>query len=217
VAAVAIVKSNAAACVRGLIVRMRERFPDVKLVRATRFIYPDEINDPRGGAGAMKIAMDFQSGLRDIEALLRVHRTWKGSSLPPVIDTSRLVEQFSAYYSAAQPIASAVLSTVDLPPERQVSEFWSRLERVEGSAQQYSEWLKLAKVTLVQGTSSAQDERVFSLMKLLKTCLRNKLGDKHLQACMRAKMQNFIELVDLEGEVGSAIMREWMLAKERRF
>lgn len=50
-----------------------------------------------------------------------------------------------------------------------------------------SEFCKLAEILLCIPIGSVQNERAFSQMNLIKSDLRNSLGPKHLNACMRAR------------------------------
>jgi hypothetical protein len=209
------IKNSCVSSARSLIDRMRERFPEVKLVRATRFIYPDQINDPTGGRGGMRILLDFQACVGDIQLVLGAVRVWQGKTLPPLIDVSVLQAQFQSYFDAAQLIASAVLSNGSINDNDKVAVFWTRMCAVENS-EVFSEWIKLAEITLVQVTGSSEDERVFSLMKLLKSALRNRLGDLHLQACMRGHLQSFVDLEDLWSDAGVRIMEIWQGMKAWR-
>lgn len=68
---------------------------------------------------------------------------------------------------AAQNIAPVLLSDTSVEEEDRVSGFWTKLGELSG-ADTFSEWTCLAETTLVQVTGFSEDERAFSLMKLLK-------------------------------------------------
>ena len=57
----------------------------------------------------------------------------------------------------------------------------------------YAEWWKLAEVLVVMVGGSVEDERLFSRMNLVKSYLRNLLGDQNLQACLRFAVQSLFD------------------------
>ena len=65
------------------------------------------------------------------------------------------------------------------------SRFMKRLIKLEAFKANCSEWIKVMEISLLIVPGSVEDERIFSLMKLIKSYLRNTLVNPHLSAAVR--------------------------------
>jgi hypothetical protein len=99
--------------------------------------------------------------------------------------------------------------------------FWRILTRSSEFTAKCSEYLKLGEISMVMVPGSVEDERIFSWLKIIKTPLRNRLAEQHLNCCVRLATDRFFALksaaaaLDREPFPFSRAIKLWLSKKAR--
>ena len=89
---------------------------------------------------------------------------------------------------------------------------WARAIANPASSRHLSEYIKLAKFMLSSPATSVENERQFSLMKLLKSTTRNRMGPQLLNGLCRIQRSGY-SLLDFPFEES---LKVWLAEASRR-
>ena len=96
--------------------------------------------------------------------------------------------------------------------EQTTGEWWYQQVQKRAVDEEISEIILLVHIVLLIPVGSVINERAFSAMNFLKSDLRNRLDELHLNTCMRVKRCRF----DLKSFPIEAAIVGWRQMKERR-
>jgi hypothetical protein len=89
---------------------------------------------------------------------------------------------------------------------------WATISKAFNMRRHIPEFLKLAQIMLVSPATSVDNERQFSLMKLLKSPIRNRMGPEMLNSLCRIKRSG----ITVQEFPYKECLEEWLKRKNRR-
>lgn len=152
------------------------RFPgDNKTLKALDVVFPTAYRKVTDAEGAGKKVDDALKLLE--ETLGKELSLSDGTKVPPKISMAGLKRQTAQF--------KEVVNRWCGQRKLKSHEAWLGLEANSVLIEDISEWYRLACLALTIPIGSVENERRFSLKNLVHTDLRNRLGNKHLNTCVR--------------------------------
>ncbi len=122
-----------------------------------------------------------------------------GSVVPPLVDPTDLLLQFESLYTRMESAAKHGQSTKDA---------WEAIFTSPAVSKHMPAYCTLAKIMLCVPVTSVENERQFSLMKLLKNEKRNRMGPELLNCLSRVKRSPYT----VKTFPYQSWLREWLTA-----
>lgn len=192
------VEESAKALVQKVLDDFESRFPPCEVLQSLAVV------DPRYWLGNM---FDMSSFATLMDVLIKQfgvdHKTSDGTVIPALLCGKSLKAQAPSFISHMQGLQEGITSSI----------LWSRVASSDVLSARYSEWLIVARISLLVPIGSVENEREFSLLNLLKSDRRNRLAGDNLNACMSiATIPAGLTGFDFEQAYS-----HWFSSKNRRF
>ena len=179
-----------------------ERFPKTSLLKALA------VCDLRYWEPVKRLGA--RTAMVDIDVLIKqfaVERTTKdGVVIPPLVDQDALETQESTFIAQMQQTVGCGMNT---------EQYWLYVESHAQLSDRLSAYLALARLVFTLPTGSVGCERLFSRLKLTKNRLRSKLGERHVNVCIRLSSArlNGVTYATLDT---TRVLKAWHELKDRR-
>lgn len=191
-------KAHAADAARCVLDSIAGRFPDPGLLVALCIIYPQHWAGSGKGTAITTLNRD---DLRQHIATICTHYGRPmpvgvdGVEVPALLSRDGLVKQGGAFLHDVKATSCVIMKQYDEAVKRAggahmyegpspASMFWRVLAVGQGRIK-FPEYVKLAKLTLTMVGGSIEEERSFSSMNYIKSLIRNRLQENHLNCTVR--------------------------------
>lgn len=158
--------------------------------------FKNHLDAPQGELESLK-----ESARRKVNVLAEMYgsaaTTADGSEVPPLVDPTDLLLQFDSFFSRMESAAKHGQSTRDA---------WKGIFTSPAVSKHMQAYCVLAKIMLCTPVTSVENERQFSLMKLLKDERRNRMGPELLNCLSRVKRSPY----SVTTFPYQAWMKEWL-------
>ena len=158
---------------------------------------PDK-SDPQFGNKEIRLLANFYG--REVEV------DFKGSTFKssPVLEVDQLIPEWPVFRWALQKEKEALISSKRLKKAPSFQEVFEAMLLSDAYSEIFPEVYNLVKILLALPVGTATVERSFSVMKMIKTRLRNRLSNENLTHLMRITIEgpdlkevNFNEILDI--------------------
>jgi hypothetical protein len=188
------VKLEGVAAVELVMADLLRRFPSKDELAALAIVQPESWSKyvvmlQNGHEAA--VVQDIQERVAKLKEMYCVKKTMPdGTLVGPFLDGDKLDAQLNLFVKA---MADKTPPALDLAaqmaksglPFNATEHVWTCLNSSTAYVDDISEYFTLAELVMTIPIGSVENERDFSKMNLIKTDLRNRLGEKHLNTCMR--------------------------------
>ncbi|KAG2486398.1 hypothetical protein HYH03_014975 [Edaphochlamys debaryana] len=228
------VKQQLSQAAEAVLVDLSRRFPPVKVLEASKLVYPQYWWGELGldGKRVAPTPADVEAKLATLKEYYGVSKPApsisgfagagpsNGEQLTPLLDFEKLFEQRALFASEAPEQATIVMDAAangaKLPKGTFVA-FWQSMTQSRWVADGCSEYVRLAKLVATIVPGSVEAERLFSTMSYIKDSQRNKLQQRHLALAMVGTEFDREELMeDVRETVKSVTVIEWLKDNVRR-